>query len=778
MRILKIIHGYPPRYNAGSEVYSQTLCAELSRRHELHVFTREENLFVGDGIVREGRDPLFPDVKLHIVNAARVGVNYRSRAIDRALSQVTREVRPDVAHIGHLNHLSLGIVNALAELEIPVVYTLHDFWLICLRGQFIQVAAAKDGEVWPLCDGQENKKCADRCLRRFGGGDAAQVEHWEQWVAGRMAAVKRLVERVDAFVAPSKNLARKFEEFFRLPPAKIKYLDYGFDRRRLAGRNRAGGDGDKGFVFGYIGTHIPGKGVHHLVDAFRRLAETRDDCELRIWGRATTDTGYLKDLVSAMPRAARERVKWPGEYANADIVRDVFDHVDAVVVPSIWEENSPLVIHEAQQARVPVITAGMGGMAEYVAHEVNGLLFEPRNPADLAAQMERLAANPEWARAMGRRGYLYDSDGEVPDIGDHASAIEDLYQRVIGARDAARVSVDAAPWRITFDTNPDHCNYRCTMCEEHSPHSPLQRQRRAAGLGRRIMPFEVIARNVKMMAGNGLREIIPSTMGEPLLYKDFAKIIALCEETGVMLNLTTNGSFPKLGAEKWARLLVPVTSDIKISWNGARRETHEAIMQNANWDDMLANVRALAAVRDAHAAGGGNRCRLTFQMTFMETNSAELPDIIRLAASLGVDRVKGHHLWAHFAEIKGEDMRRNADAVRRWNAIVAKARKAAAECRLPGGEQVQLDNIHPLDMNAADSPSGRCPFLGKEAWVSAEGRFNPCCAPDAERRTLGEFGNLLETDLPQIWNSPAYRLLVKTYRSHAVCQKCNMRGRA
>jgi len=777
MRILKIIHGYPPRYNAGSEVYSQTLCAELSRRHEVHVFTREENLFAGDGGVREGCDAVFPDVKLHIVNAARVGINYRSDAIDREIARVAQTVRPDVAHIGHLNHLSLGIVDALAELEIPVVYTLHDFWLMCLRGQFIQVATAEDGKVWPLCDGQENNKCADRCLRRFGCGDSAQAKHWEQWVAGRMAAVGRLVERVDVFVAPSKNLARKFQEFFHLPPAKIKYLDYGFDRRRLAGRNRAGGDGE-GFVFGYIGTHIPGKGVHHLLEAFRRLAGARDDCELRIWGRATANTEHLKDLVSAMPQPVRARIKWPGEYANADIVRAVLNHVDAVVVPSIWEENSPLVIHEAQQARVPVITAGMGGMAEYVAHEVNGLLFAPRNPADLAAQMQRFAANPGWARAMGRRGYLYDDGGEVPDIGGHASALEALYQRVIGARDAAKAAVKAAPWRITFDTNPDHCNYRCTMCEEHSPHSPLQRRRRAAGLGRRVMPFEVIARNVKMMASNGLREIIPSTMGEPLLYKDFAKIIALCEASGVMMNLTTNGSFPKLGAEKWARLLVPVTSDIKISWNGARRNTQEAIMKNANWDDMLANVRTLAAVRDAHAAAGGNRCRLTFQVTFMEANCAELPAIIRLAASLGVDRVKGHHLWAHFDEIKGEDMRRSPDAVRRWNAIVAEAREAAAECRLPGGEQVQLDNIHPLDMNAADSPSGRCPFLGKEAWVSAEGRFNPCCAPDAERRTLGDFGNLHETDLPQIWNSPAYRLLVKTYRSHAVCQKCNMRGRA
>ena len=39
MKILQVIHGYPMRYNAGSEVYTQTLCHGLSARHEVHVFT-------------------------------------------------------------------------------------------------------------------------------------------------------------------------------------------------------------------------------------------------------------------------------------------------------------------------------------------------------------------------------------------------------------------------------------------------------------------------------------------------------------------------------------------------------------------------------------------------------------------------------------------------------------------------------------------------------------------------------------------------------------------
>ena len=123
-------------------------------------------------------------------------------------------------------------------------------------------------------------------------------------------------------------------------------------------------------------------------------------------------------------------------------------------------------------------------------------------------------------------------------------------------------------------------------------------------------------------------------------------------------------------------------------------------------------------------------------------------------------------------------MRRAPGAVRRWNAAVREAREAAAECRLPDGRAVLLENIELLDEDEAQydlAPGGPCPFLGREAWVSAEGRFDPCCAPDAQRRTLGEFGNLHEQGLMDIWRGDAYRTLVATYPTRALCLGCNMR---
>ena len=776
MKILKVIHGYPMRYNAGSEVYTQTLCQKLADRHEIHVFTREENPFAPDFRLRTESDAEDPRVALHVVNNPRSKDRYRAAGVDRCFAEVLDQLQPHLVHIGHLNHLSTSLTREAAKREVPIIYTLHDYWLMCPRGQFMQMFPEDPNNLWAACEGQEDRKCAERCYARYFSGAADEYEvdvaYWTNWVGRRMRHVREMAELVDLFIAPARYLHDRFRDDFDLPERKLVYLDYGFARKRMVGRNRTPGEP---FTFGYIGTHIPAKGVHDLICAFGTI---RGDARLRIWGRPSgQETSALKEMASVLPEKAAGRIEWMSEYRNQDIVRDVFDRCDAIVVPSVWVENSPLVIHEAQQARVPVITADAGGMGEYVHHEVNGLLFEHRSSASLAKQMQRFVNAPELADELGARGYLYSERGDVPDIETHVRQVEELYGNVLKRRDTAHVPPQKGPWRITFDTNPDTCNLRCIMCEEHSPHSPLQDQRRAEGRSRRLMPFEVIERVVADAVPHGLKEIIPSTMGEPLLYDQFEEILALCERYGVRLNLTTNGTFPRLGASKWAERIVPVTSDVKISWNGATRATNQAIMLGSRWETVLDNVRDFIAVRDVHAADGGNRCRVTFQLTFLEANIEELADTVRLAIDLGVDRVKGHHLWVHFEEIENQSMRRDPAAIRRWNEAVSKAREAAMEHTLPNGQHILLENIFPLDEDAVDdlAPGGPCPFLGQEVWISAMGRFDPCCAPDAQRRTLGEFGNLHEQGLLEIWNGNAYRQLMATYRNRQLCLGCNMR---
>jgi len=333
------------------------------------------------------------------------------------------------------------------------------------------------------------------------------------------------------------------------------------------------------------------------------------------------------------------------------------------------------------------------------------------------------------------------------------------------------------PWRITFDTNPDDCNLSCIMCEDHSPYSKTQKTRINAGLPRRRMPIDLIRKIVTQAKPMGLREIIPSTMGEPLLYKQFTEILDICNEHNVKLNLTTNGTFPIKGVNEWAKLIVPVTSDVKISWNGATKLTQEKIMLGSKWDKILNNVKEFIAYRNQYAATHDHYCRVTFQLTFMKQNIHELANIVALAIELGVDRVKGHQLWAHFSEIKKDALYADAENISLWNKALNEALFIAETRCLPNGKKILLENFLPLDINtkAPSKALGKCRFLGQEAWVATDGRFNPCCAPDQERRTLGDFGNLNEVSLDEIWSSKSYTELKLNYLEQTVCQKCNMR---
>jgi len=290
------------------------------------------------------------------------------------------------------------------------------------------------------------------------------------------------------------------------------------------------------------------------------------------------------------------------------------------------------------------------------------------------------------------------------------------------------------------------------------------------------MDIDMLRKVVEECAPHGLREIIPSTMGEPLMFKHFPEIVDICKKHNVRMNLTTNGTFIGRGVHEWGHMILPVASDVKISWNGATRETAEKVMRGSRFDTQLANLKEFIKIRDEVASTQGNRATVTLQLTFMEVNLQEIPEVVRLAVSLGVDRVKGHHLWAHFTEIKNQNMRRNKESIEKWNGIVRECQQIAREHPLPNGKTIVLENVYALNSGATNEihPDASCPFLGKEAWVNHAGRFDPCCAPDKDRKTLGEFGNIDGGLLP-IWKGEDYKHLVSNYLTKDVCKGCNMR---
>ncbi|MBF5059637.1 glycosyltransferase [Candidatus Neptunochlamydia vexilliferae] len=428
MKILKIIHGYPNRYNAGSEVYSQTLCHGLVERgHEVVVFTRQEDAYKQEYSVMWDRDPLCQEIKLCLINMAHSRDGYRHEKVDEALGKLLDEYQPEVVHIGHLNHLSTSMIFEIKRRNLPIVFTLHDFWLMCPRGQFLQAINSKSENLYPACSGQEDRKCASTCYWRYFSSqdDQEDLQYWTDWIGKRMNHVKEISNKVDLFIAPSRYLMERFIDDFPIDLSKIIYLDYGFPLERLKGRNRKRGDT---FTFGYIGTHKQAKGILHLLEAFNQVHE---GAKLKIWGPPLQPfTKSLKSYVKTFPVEVEKKIEWIGGYRNEKIVEDVFNHVDAIVVPSIWGENSPLVIHEALEAGVATITANFGGMKEYVHHEVNGLLFEHRSPSSLAEQMKRLKEERGLLEKLSKGGYQQSYDGHIPSIEEHVDTIINHYERL------------------------------------------------------------------------------------------------------------------------------------------------------------------------------------------------------------------------------------------------------------------------------------------------------------------------------------------------------------
>jgi len=423
MKILKIIHGYPPIYNAGSEVYSQSICNELSKKHEVTVFTREQNPYKQDFKIRT--EKRHKNLTIHYLNKRIDKDNYQNENVDKKLAKIIQEYQPDIAHIGHLNHLSTGIIDELKKQNIPIIFTLHDFWLMCPRGQFLQRNYEQEN-YYQLCEKQEDEKCALNCYHHYFSGQKKDFqrdkEFWTAWINTRMQKTIGIVKKVDLFIAPSKYLMKRFINDFNVPKSKIIYLDYGFPTDYLQAIEHKT---NKIYTFGYIGTQIPAKGINLLIKAFSKIEKK---AILKIWGRTNgQSTTALKNIAIQ----CKNKVEFCGEYINEKITDEVFSKVDCIVVPSIWGENSPLVIHEAQACKVPVITADYGGMKEYVAHKKNGLLFKHRGLEDLSNKMLYALENSDKMRDFGQVGYLYSETGDVPNITEHCIELTKIYEKVI-----------------------------------------------------------------------------------------------------------------------------------------------------------------------------------------------------------------------------------------------------------------------------------------------------------------------------------------------------------
>jgi glycosyltransferase involved in cell wall biosynthesis len=135
----------------------------------------------------------------------------------------------------------------------------------------------------------------------------------------------------------------------------------------------------------FLGRVAPEKGIDVLL---RAMEMVKIPVELDVYGIGA-EGGSAKDMGYRISDIGNAKVRWLDPVKPEKVVETIRKY-DALVVPSVWLETGPLVVLEAFAAGVPVIGSRLGGIVEMVNEEVDGLLFQPGDSADLAGKLGKL----------------------------------------------------------------------------------------------------------------------------------------------------------------------------------------------------------------------------------------------------------------------------------------------------------------------------------------------------------------------------------------------------
>lgn len=292
-----------------------------------------------------------------------------------------RHHAPDAVFVHHYVHLGIDMLREIRATlpDARIVLCLHEYIAICANhGQMLRTEGRR------LCSSETVTDC-HACLPEWSPEDFWRRKHF----------VQKHFEAVDHFVAPSHFLKARYVDW-GIPPEYITVVENGLGALQTVGNRPRPSDGR--LRLAYFGQINEFKGVDVLLQAVRLLhPDLRARIRLEIngsgWERQTRPFQELIDTLR-QPLIAEGTLRWAGPYDRGDLAQRM-SGVDWVVVPSIWWENSPLVIQEAFFHGVPVIGSGIGGVAEKIRDGIDGLHFEAKNPHALADVLRRIVGDPK-----------------------------------------------------------------------------------------------------------------------------------------------------------------------------------------------------------------------------------------------------------------------------------------------------------------------------------------------------------------------------------------------
>lgn len=398
MRILQVTHGFPPESVGGVEQHVDGLSRALANAGQLvHVYARTSDVQLPQGglrIEREG-NPAITRVAYRWEGVDGLESMYRcnpmANALDAFLQQRKEQgERFDVAHVHHLTGMSTDSLQTLRKHGIPSVLTLHDYWLMCPRGQMW----SRREEV---CERVEAHRCGE-CL-------SMTFPHWVSRESGAQQATalhqraKTILASADHLVIPSGRAIAPFAAL-GIDATAIDVVENGVDTDALRSLTPPP-CGPGPLRLGYLGTVMPSKGLHVLIDAV--LRQPANSVELHVFGNAVNYHGDETYLTRCFQRLVpKVRIVYHGPYTT-EMLPAVLSQLDVVCAPALWHEAFGLTVREALAASRPILVSRVGGLQDAVSDGVEGRVLPPGDVAAWSEAIQKLAADRGAVRAMSLR---------------------------------------------------------------------------------------------------------------------------------------------------------------------------------------------------------------------------------------------------------------------------------------------------------------------------------------------------------------------------------------
>ena len=421
LRVLQIVHNFPPQSYSGTELYTLNFSKELKKRgHDVTVLYPVHDSIKKSLQFEEAEFEGLKVVRFNVVQPGKKKPNILDNKFDAPFRAFLQKHDFDIVHVQHLFGLSANWVGVVKEAGLPVLMKIDDMYLYCLQGHLVYKNQSN-------CSGPESlDKCYECIFAAKSNTDPEDIASIFYYLALRREVLQRMFQQVDFVHTPSQFL-KETSIANNLNNREFHVIPTGISPFEIQKRKK-----ERGVVrIGFMGEIDIRKGIGIFLDAIKQANSTmgvrKQAClQFKIYGRHFDD-----DLYHTMTAKVNDlkNATYLGCFTTEQRAQ-VFSEIDLLVMPSLGE-NYPFILREALYAGIPAVATAIAGVPEIIIDGENGFLIPPGDVEALADIFVKIANSPTFLELPNLQ------KGKIKLIEQDAQEFEQIYFKLVQHKSVA-----------------------------------------------------------------------------------------------------------------------------------------------------------------------------------------------------------------------------------------------------------------------------------------------------------------------------------------------------